>query len=177
MAKFNVMFNQTIHPKGGYAKYSYKGDGEVYKGINRKAYPDWKGWILIDLVKTQLTFPANLDYNILVQDEVISFYQINFWDKMNGDKILNQNIADTIFEYAINVGLVECIKYTRYVLNIEPGEEMDNAVINGLNNVNADFFISEFLKTRNRKHNETYKMKKLTGKYFTNWYNNFFESV
>lgn len=63
MAEFKPAFEQTIAHEGGYMNDPDDPGGETYKGVARKYWPKWLGWHIIDLLKRQAGFPANMDTN------------------------------------------------------------------------------------------------------------------
>ena len=62
---------------------------EMYLGISRNIYPDWKGWKIIDK-----------KINGSINRCVLNFYK-SFWDSINGDT-LSQELATDLFIKAIN---------------------------------------------------------------------------
>ena len=105
MADFNNAFNKVIQHEGGYVNDPSDPGGETYKGVARKIFTKWDGWLLVDTAKQKSGFPANLEQNADLQQRVKNFYELNFWDKVNGDKITNQTIAESIFDFAVNAGV------------------------------------------------------------------------
>lgn len=104
MADFALAFSATIKAEGGYVNDPQDPGGETYKGIARKMNSKWDGWIIIDMMKKERNFPANLDGNSQLQEKIKTFYEINYWDKIRGDDISNQHIAESIFDFAVNAG-------------------------------------------------------------------------
>ena len=56
MANFNESFNITLGYEGGYSNDPDDAGGETYKGISRRYHPGWKGWALIDELKSKGVF-------------------------------------------------------------------------------------------------------------------------
>ena len=50
------------------------------------------------------------DIESLTQDQAISFYKIEFWDKTEFNLIENQLIANMAFDMAVNMGIAPAIK-------------------------------------------------------------------
>ena len=51
MAIFNLAYKKLEVAEGGYVNDPDDKGGETYKGISRKANPNWAGWISIDQIK------------------------------------------------------------------------------------------------------------------------------
>ena len=104
MADFTTAFELTLKAEGGYVHDPDDPGGETYKGIARARNAKWPGWIEVDLLKNNSNFPNNLDNNLALQSKVKALYEANYWDKIQGDKITDQDIAESIFDFAVNAG-------------------------------------------------------------------------
>ncbi len=51
MAKFIDAYKKVLNNEGIYSNDPDDAGGETYKGISRKANPNWDGWISIDAIK------------------------------------------------------------------------------------------------------------------------------
>ena len=104
MAQFDAAFDATMKAEGGYVNDPQDPGGETYKGIARTRNSKWPGWTTIDLMKEKRNFPKNLDGNGELQEHVKNLYERNYWDKVKGDDIQNQDIAESLFDFAVNAG-------------------------------------------------------------------------
>jgi len=121
MAKFEPAYEKTLANEGGYSNDPNDRGGETWKGIARKMHPQWPGFVLIDEVrkntnKDQFVRALSVDEELdqLVQD----FYKAEFWDKLMLDKITSQDVANEIFDTAINQGSTIAIKQFQEALNL-----------------------------------------------------------
>jgi len=119
MADFKQAFKDTSSNEGGYSNNSSDSGGETYRGIARKWHPDWKGWTRIDAIKQRLSITNTLDCDngtrrklesALEADEELStlvqeFYKQNYWDTLNLDNEVSQQVANKLFDVAVNMGL------------------------------------------------------------------------
>jgi len=117
MANFYEAFKITMKYEGGYANDPDDIGGETYKGIARKYNPNWKGWSIIDSYKDFTNFPKCLNEDIKLQDLVISLYKQKYWDPYLGD-VLDQIIANEMFDTAVNIGVYRAIKFLQKGLNL-----------------------------------------------------------
>ncbi len=109
MADFDISFKKGITIEGGYKLINIRGDrGKLtYAGISRSKHPYWLGWEKID--KNQ--------FDIGLQDLVKLFYRKHFWNKILGDNINSQKVADAIYLSALNIGVRPAIKITQSIVN------------------------------------------------------------
>lgn len=115
MAQFEIAYKRTSINEGGYANNLKDRGGETFHGISRKNWPLWKGWVLIDDQRHR--FPADIhnpkNWKLVdkflsevprLKELVRSFYKANFWDDIEGDRINSQEVANTIYDWAVNSG-------------------------------------------------------------------------
>ena len=100
MADFDLALEATLKAEGGYVDDKDDPGGETYKGIARSRNPKWPGWITVDILKNKRNFPANLDNDPQLQSEVKDLYEVNYWHRVKGDDITDQDIAESIFDFA-----------------------------------------------------------------------------
>ena len=67
---------------------------------------------------SQRAFPS-IDVKNLTEQKAIDFYKINFWNKIGGDKIHNQDIANLLVDSAVNEGIVPAIKRAQAIVGIK----------------------------------------------------------
>ena len=72
MADFRLAYKKIEAAEGGYVNDPDDKGGETYKGISRKANPDWDGWISIDQIKK--AHPTTFK-NILKITKLASIYE------------------------------------------------------------------------------------------------------
>jgi lysozyme family protein len=134
MADFNLAYANTMINEGGYSNVATDRGGETYAGISRKNFPDWLGWMIIDHYKGQINAkPLNdmLVDNVDLQNQVRAFYKERFWP-VQFDQ-LDQDIANELFDTAVNQGLGTAIKYFQMALNFMNRNQKDypNQVVDG----------------------------------------------
>jgi len=110
MADYKKAIAEILKVEGGYANDPDDNGGETFKGISRKFWPSWDGWEIIDKAKKLPDFPKSLNRLVFLNDLVILFYKQNFWDKIVGNNIKDQAIAEIIVDSAVNEGIKPAIK-------------------------------------------------------------------
>ena len=118
MADFRKAYFTTLGHEGGYANDPQDRGGETYRGISRRFYPKWEGWAIIDKAKGDKDkFPQNIDHSALYT-LVQEFYEDEYWNKFRGDDILNQELANELFDSAVNLGLSRAVRLLQQSLNL-----------------------------------------------------------
>jgi lysozyme family protein len=118
MANFNPAYSITKNIEGGYANDSVDKGGETYKGISRENFPEWIGWPIVDANKALSNFPDAMEANEGLQNLVRLFYKKEFWDGCNLDYIIDQAIANEIFDTAVNMGVYIASVFLQKALNV-----------------------------------------------------------
>lgn len=133
MADFNIAYTITSVNEGGYANVSGDTGGETYAGISRKWFPNWAGWRIVDAHK-----PLKHNQKIVSKelDQLKKqFYKTEFWDKIAGDKINDQQFANRSYDFAVNSGVVAAIKdMQRSVRFASVDGRISDALIIAINN-------------------------------------------
>jgi lysozyme family protein len=117
--QFNQALNIVLKHEGGYALVPGDRGGETYKGISRVNWPKWPGWQIIDQNKP---LRNNSTIKNLLLDEMVNiFYKVEFWDKINADK-LPAAIRPLLFDFAVNSGISTAVKSFQRVLQDTVGK-------------------------------------------------------
>lgn len=169
MAQFTEALNKTIASEGGYVNDPSDPGGETYKGVARNMWSKWPGWTIIDIAKRQPNFPANLDTNAELQQEIAFFYQVNFWDKMNGDAIADQAIANSIFDFAVNAGIKTSVTLAQMAIDVIPDGILGPKTIEKLNDFNVDHFMAEFTVAKIARYVAIIRKRPASRKYLLGW--------
>lgn len=118
MADFARAFRKTIRFEGGYVNDPDDPGGETYRGIARRDHPGWEGWPVIDAAKSSPGFPGCLDRRKTLQEAVRLFYRQQYWDRIRGDSIASQEVADEVFEAGVNLGVRRAVTFLQTALNV-----------------------------------------------------------
>lgn len=141
MADYKIAIKDTLQAEGAYnSKFGYVNDkddsgGETVAGVARKFHPLWEGWKIIDSLKKHPRFPYNLKDSSELNELVISFYKHEFWDKIGGDLINSQNIANMLLKSAVHEGFVSAIKRAESIVGLERTGKISEDLRNKLNSL------------------------------------------
>ena len=175
MADFNKALLLILANEGGYVNDPADPGGETYKGIARKMNPDWLGWHIIDLLKAKNGFPGSLhspDETEIVKQldyEVKSFYYSNFWMKISGDKIINQQVAESIFDFAVNADDNVSILLAQSVVHAKQDGEIGPKTIEAINCFDPYHFLAAFALAKINRYVAICNKRPLSKKYFFGW--------
>lgn len=117
MARFSVAYIKTMEFEGGYVNDPVDVGGETYAGISRVYNKTWSGWKLIDSLKKDRTFPANLKKHEQLQREVAIFYKQHYWDTNRLDEFTSQALANKLFDIGVNMGVRRAARFLQEALN------------------------------------------------------------
>lgn len=169
MADFNLAYQKTLTHEGGYVKDPNDPGGETYKGVARKIWSKWEGWVIVDMLKGQRGFPGNLDNNQELQDMISNFYRVNFWDRVKGEEINDQEVANSIFDFAVNAGIRTSSSLAQMVVEANPDGVIGPETLNKINAFNADHFLASFTVSKIARYISIIKKRPSSVKYLYGW--------
>jgi len=169
MADFNVAFKETMKAEGGYVNDKDDPGGETYMGIARTRNSKWPGWVTIDLLKNKSNFPKSLDKNDEVQRQVKELYEANYWDKVRGDEIKDQDIAESIFDFAVNAGPRTSAKLAQFAVKAEPDGVIGPKTIEKINADDPRAFLAVFALAKIGRYVKICEKRTTSRKYFFGW--------
>ncbi len=146
MADFKQALQLVLKYEGGYGFDKDDPGGETYKGIARNVNSKWEGWVKIDKLKKQASFPKNLDADGDLQESVEHFYKSTYWDSVQGDKIQSQNIANSIFIFALNAGVKTTSSLAQMAVYVKPDGVLEAGSLKAINNISEELFLASFLQ-------------------------------
>lgn len=120
MADFKTAYKKIEAAEGSYCFDPDDAGGETYKGISRRANPNWDGWISIDVIKKAYptTFKGILKKTPELEKKVQDLYKDKYWDCFELDDVPNQLVAEQMFDTAVNQGQTAAIKFAQRVLDL-----------------------------------------------------------
>jgi lysozyme family protein len=177
MADFDKAFELTMKAEGGYINDPDDPGGETYKGIARTKNPKWSGWVNLDILKTRPNFPENLKDNPDLQEKVKSLYKGAYWDKIQGDKIVDQDIAESIFDFAVNSGPRTSAKLAQIVVQAEPDGVIGPITLEKLNTDDKRAFLALFALAKIGRYVNLCDNRKENRKYFFGWIKRTLEGI
>lgn len=133
MADFDPAYERTSVFEGGYSNSSADRGKETYCGISRRYWPSWEGWAIIDSAKESQTFLLDLSQNASLQNLVKDFYLNNFWNAIKGSLISDQDVANEVYDSAVNFGVIPAVILLQRALNLlnKNGQQFSDLQMDG----------------------------------------------
>lgn len=131
MANFDTAYKKVIKAEGGYVNDPDDRGGETYLGVARNFHKNSIMWKYVDEVKavnkgaSNSKLTAELKKDSRIDEEVKKIYKTKYWDKVSGDKVRKQKVAEQMFDMAVNSGVPTAIKLMQRVLGLK-----ENGIIN-----------------------------------------------
>ena len=169
MADFNQALQLVLQNEGGYSSDPNDPGGETYKGVARKMNSNWIGWTLIDLQRKQGNFPANLANNSELNAEIEQFYKVNYWDRVKGDDITDQRVANSIFDFGVNAGTGTSVILAQKVTGANEDGIMGTNSVTAVNATDPDQFIAYFTLAKIARYIKIVRNRPSSQKYFFGW--------
>ena len=111
MAVFEEAWKLTKANEGGYSNEP-EDDGNWTggkQGVGVLAGTNW-GITAYEIKDFIGRVPTVEDVKAFPETSAMAIYKKKYWDKIQGDRIENQTNANTIFDNAVNMGVVQAIK-------------------------------------------------------------------
>jgi lysozyme family protein len=164
MANFEQAFEKMIADEGGYVLHTVPGDtgGMTYAGIARNKNPNWGGWNLID---------HNEINNALLTSFVRAFYKTDFWDRLRGDEITNQVVAESVFNFGVNTGMGVAVKLAQLIVGATPDGAVGNVTLQKFNNVEPEAFKKAYALAKITRYADICNKNRTQSKFLLGWIN------
>ncbi len=138
MADFAPAFDRTVRKIERFELSDHPNDygKQTYAGISRRYHPGWPGWQLID-AKQPVPEPL-----------VAEFYFNEYWAPIEGDRLLHQDIAEILFDWAVQRSPQKAVALALAILRLPPTLSM-LAVVRELNTpASPRLFVCEYTLRR-----------------------------
>lgn len=141
MADFNAALPYVILNEGKGYEEQPRTDQPTNTGIIASDIAEWKkiplSQVTVEMVKS------------LSPEDITSIYKENYWDKIRGDEISDQDIAICIFDTCVNRGIATGIKYAQRTCNLLGSALVADGVcgmhtVAAVNNTDRSKFIKTF---------------------------------
>ena len=164
MAEFKDAYEKMIRNEGGYTLHTVQGDrgGQTYAGIARNFHPDWSGWQYLD--------NNDLD-NPQLTGHVRDFYRQHYWNKIKGDKIQDQSVAETLFDFAVNAGHKTATKLAQLIVGTTPDGIIGPVTLQALNQFDAEAFNIRYALAKIARYAQIVNRDRSQAKFLLGWIN------
>jgi lysozyme family protein len=167
MAEFDKAYERMIVNEGGYKLHEVKGDtgGLTYAGIARNANPKWPGWKFIDA--------GEIPPSTMVRE----FYKANYWDGVRGDELIDQEVAMTIFDFAVNAGVKVARKLAQVSVQVAPDGIFGPVTIQAISSIDSEKFVLRFALAKVARYRDIVNRNPGQLKFLKGWLNRTLKGV
>ncbi len=125
MDNFNNIIEKTLKHEGGYVDDPKDAGGETNFGISKRSYP-------------------NEDIKNLTLDKAKEIYRKDYWDKIRGDNINDNNVASEIFDTAVNMGAKTASKLAQTTCESFTDGIIGSNTLKAINAMDSETFVIKF---------------------------------
>jgi lysozyme family protein len=163
MANFEQAFEKMIRDEGGFVLHTVPGDtgGMTYAGIARNKNPQWPGWTLLD----------HNENSPLLTGMVRNFYKVEFWDRIRGDELTNQTVAENIFNFGVNTGISVAVKLAQLIIGVIPDGAIGPKTVEKLNTVDSESFKKSYALAKITRYADICNKNRTQSKFLLGWIN------
>ena len=160
-------YEKMIVREGGYKLTNDPRDkgGMTYAGVARNRHPNWVGWEIIDQGGAP---PASM---------VRDFYRIQFWTPLRLDALIDQRIASTLFDFAVNAGVGTSAKLAQIVVGATPDGQIGAKSVAAINEYPVDLFLAHFTLAKITRYRDIVRRDKSQLVYLVGWLNRSLEQT
>lgn len=157
MADYSAAITKTLAREGGSAYTEIKGDagGATKFGISARAYP-------------------GVDIRNLTEQQARDIYRRDYWDRIKGGDINSQAIAEAIFDFAVNAGVVTASKLAQMAIGVsDPDGIIGINTVSRLNSpmIKAEDFIASYTLLKIARYAAICNKDKTQTKFLLGWIN------
>ena len=127
----------VLKSEGGYVNNPADPGGRTNLGVTQKVWEAWVGHP-VDESAMRALGPA----------DVAPLYKANYWDKIKGDSIDNQEVAEILADWVWMSGTVTPTKKVQKVLGIPQTGRFDSYTLSKVNKANGYWLWQEIAKER-----------------------------
>jgi len=161
MADFTQAISKTLLHEGGDTLTDDASDhgGATKFGISKNAYPD-------------------VDIQSLTETQAKDIYRRDYWDRIRGDEIDSQAVAENIFDACVNMGVHGGSKLAQSSLGIEPADGIiGSQSLRVINAANEELFLAKFALAKIQRYTEIVRADSSQKKYLLGWLNRTLENT
>lgn len=143
MANYEISYTRTAANEGGYQANpsdsgNYNSAGQLVGtnwGISAKVYEDWIGHP-----------PTASEMMNMPKSTAKAIFKAKFWNKIQGDQLPNQYVADILFDGVVNHG--QGVRLAQEVLNVATDNNFGPQTFNALVNTPPAEFYNKYKERR-----------------------------
>ncbi|MBX9704855.1 MAG: hypothetical protein K5Q00_01255 [Gammaproteobacteria bacterium] len=155
VANFTDAIVKTLAKEGGAKFTDIANDrgGATKFGISQRAYPA-------------------LDIKNLTEQQAREIYKRDYWDRIGGDDIKSQIVAENIFDASVNMGIRTASRLVQVVINVDPADGVIGSVtLAAINAQDEKHFILYFTLAKISRYADICRRDRAQSKFLLGWVN------
>ena len=170
MADFLPAFEKMIIAEGGYRLHDVALDhgGRTFAGIASRYHADWAGWEYVNA--------GNFEDPALTA-LVRAFYADEFWNPVHGEELLEQRVAESIFDFSVNTGCKTAVKLAQVVAGATPDGIVGGKTVLAINALPADDFVMKYALAKVARYAGICNHNRGQSKFLLGWINRTLDGV
>lgn len=165
MANFDISIPKVLAWEGGYVNHPADPGGETNRGITDKL--DGKVDHLVDLDGDG---HGDVDIKHLTEEQARKVYKRVFWDRIKGDEIHSQAIADILFDGFVNQG-VSAIRIIQNLVFVPADGNIGPATLKAINEADERTLYNDYKSERENYYLNLVKRKPELNVFLKGWLN------
>ena len=150
MANFEQAIKKTLESEGDYSNNPSDSGKETRFGISKKAYP-------------------YEDISSLTIERAKELYKRDYWDKVAGDRIISQAIAESILDFSINAGISTSISLAQRVVKTTADGIIGQNTIAAINAMAPEYFLNCFAVLKVKRYISITESNSKNREFFFGW--------
>jgi lysozyme family protein len=102
---------------------------------------------------------------------VRNFYKVEFWDRIRGDEIANQVVAESVFNFGVNTGMGVAVKLAQLIVGATPDGAVGNVTLQKFNNVESESFRKSYALAKITRYADICNKNRSQSKFLLGWLN------
>ena len=152
MANFHEAVAKTLDHEGGYVNDPSDRGGETKFGISKRSYPE-------------------VDIAGLSRDDAKDIYKRDYWDEVGGDAIESQEIAERLFDVAVNMGNRRAVRMAQNVVGTEADGLLGPKTLAAINAAEVNRFMDRYKLEQIRRYADICNASGVQKKFLLGWIN------
>ena len=165
MAQFEIAIPHVLAWEGLYANHPADPGGETMRGITDRLDGDVDGMIDVDG-----DGEGDVRVKDLTEEQAKVIYKRRFWDRMQGDKIKSQLIANIMFDGFVNCGF-NGIRMMQNILNVKSDGIVGPITLCMINAADEILLYNRYKEARIRYYEELAERKPQLKVFLKGWLN------
>lgn len=158
MAKIESFLPIVLKAEGGFVNDPSDRGGATNKGITLATYQSFFG-------KSK----SVNDLKRISDEEVKTIYKQGYWDKVHGDNIYSQSVANLIADFAVNSGVSRATRTLQNILGLTADGKFGPITLSAVNTANSRLLFDKLKSARRAYYKAIVSYNPSQAKFLNGW--------